>query len=185
MRNLAILSTDCKRAVLERKVNECVSHLAVVQDIFTLLATRHLVQRRLRNVDATTPYQFGHLSEEEGEQQGADVTSVNICIGHDDDAAIAQLGMIEVFADAALQGLNECSDFLKSKDLVEPCSLHIQELSAQRQDRLTNMVAPTLGTSACAVTFNNEQFGLVHITRRAVGEFVRHAAGIECTLALD
>ena len=65
--NLAVLSAYRQRAVLECKVNERVAHLPVIQDIFTLLAARHLVQRRLRDVDATTPHQFRHLPEEEGQ----------------------------------------------------------------------------------------------------------------------
>ena len=65
--NLPVLSAHRKCAILECKINERVAHLPVIQDIFTLLAARHLVQRRLRDVDATTPHQFRHLPEEEGE----------------------------------------------------------------------------------------------------------------------
>ena len=65
--NLPVLSADRKCAILQCKIDERVAHLPVIQDVFALLTARHLVQRRLRDVDATTPYQFRHLSEEEGE----------------------------------------------------------------------------------------------------------------------
>ena len=65
--NLPVLSAHGQCAVLECQVNERVAHLPVIQDVLALLAARHLVQRRLRDVDATTPHQFRHLPEEEGE----------------------------------------------------------------------------------------------------------------------
>ncbi len=43
------------------------------------------------------------IPEEEGQQQSADVGTVHIGIGHDDDLAIAQLGDVKFIADAAAQ----------------------------------------------------------------------------------
>ena len=91
------------------------------------------------------------------------MTSVNICIGHDDDAPVAKLGVIKVFTDTALQSLNQRANFFKTQHLVEARSLHIQELSAQWQNRLANVIAAALGASTCAVTFHDEQFSLLHV----------------------
>ena len=59
-------------------------------------------QRRLRDVDMPAIDQRPHLSVKEREEQGADVRAVDIGVGHDDDAVIAQLVGIEILAaDAA------------------------------------------------------------------------------------
>ena len=65
--NFAVLSADRKRAILECQVNERVAHLSIIQHVLALLAARHLVQRWLRDVDATAPHQLRHLPEEERE----------------------------------------------------------------------------------------------------------------------
>ena len=93
------------------------------------------------------------------------MTSVDICIGHDDDAPVAKLGMIKVFADTALQSLNQRANFFKPQHLVESRALHIEELSAQWQNRLADVIASALGTSTCAVTFDDEEFSLLHVAR--------------------
>ena len=57
-----------------------------------------LVQRRLRDVDVTALDQHRHLAVEEGQQQRADVRAVDVGVGHDDDAVVAQLVDVEVLA---------------------------------------------------------------------------------------
>ena len=46
-----------------------------------MLAVLHLVQRRLRDVDVPALHQLGHLAVEEGQQQGADVSAIDVGIG--------------------------------------------------------------------------------------------------------
>jgi len=58
-------------------------------------------------------HQRAHLAVEEGEQQGADVRAVDVCVGHDDDLVVAHLEGIElVLADAGAQALDEGPDLL-------------------------------------------------------------------------
>ena len=55
--------------------------------------------------------QFGHLSIEEGQQQGADMRTVHIGIGHDNHPVITQLvGVVFLAADAAAQGGDQRRD---------------------------------------------------------------------------
>ena len=85
-----------------------------------------LVQRRLSDVDVAALDQLGHLAVEEGEQQGADVGAVDVGIGHDDDAVIAQLiGVVIVLADAGAERGDQRSDFLAADDLVETRTLDV------------------------------------------------------------
>ena len=50
-----------------------------------------LVERGLSDVDAVLLDEFGHLAEEESQQQRADVAAVDVGVGHDDDLLVAQL----------------------------------------------------------------------------------------------
>ena len=71
--------------------SRCCLQLVVVLEVRLFLALLHLVQRRLRDVDVPALDQLGHLPVEEREQQRADVRAVDVRVGHDDDAVIAQL----------------------------------------------------------------------------------------------
>ncbi len=102
------------------------------------------VQRRLGDVQMTLFDQRLHVAEEEGQQQGADVAAVHVGIGHDDDAAIAQARQVEVIADAGAQGRDQRLDFVVGQDLVQAGALGVEDLAAQRQDRLEVPVATLL-----------------------------------------
>ncbi len=97
-----------------------------------------LVQRRLRDVDVAALDQLGHLAVEEGEQQGADVRAVNVGVGHDDDAVVAQLGDVEVvvaggaagFADAGAERSDERQNLVAGQQFFVTCFFNVQNLAA-------------------------------------------------------
>lgn len=60
-----------------------------VFEVTLLLAVFGFVERRLGDVNVAALDQFGHLAVEEGQEQGADVRTVHVGIGHDDDAVVA------------------------------------------------------------------------------------------------
>jgi hypothetical protein len=99
--------------------------------------------------------QFGHLAVEEGQQQGADVGAVDVGVGHDDDAVVAQLfGVVFVLADAGAQRGDQRDDFLLEHELVEAGLLDVEDLALQRQDGLELAVAALLGGAAGGVTLD-------------------------------
>ena len=55
------------------------------------------IQRWLCNVDIAALNDFGHLAVEEGQEQGANVRAIDVGIGHDDDAVVAELVWIVFF----------------------------------------------------------------------------------------
>ena len=80
---------------------QCDTHQKSIQgglvfDVLLFFANLDFVQRRLRDINVPTLYQFGHLTIEESEQQGTDVRAVDVGIGHDDDAVITQFVNVEV-----------------------------------------------------------------------------------------
>lgn len=139
-------------------------------------AVLDLVQRRLGDVDVAAFDQLGHLPVEEGKQQGADVGAVDVGVGHDDDAVIAQLfRLVFVLADAGAQRLDQRDDFLAGNELVEARLLDVQDLALERQDGLELPVAALLGGAACGVTLDQVELGLGRVLLLAVGELARQA----------
>ena len=77
------------------------------------------------------------LAIEEGQQQRADVRSVHVRVGHDDDAVIAQLVDVEFIGPyAAAQGGNQGADFRRGDHAVKARALDVQDLALERQDGL-------------------------------------------------
>ncbi|MCY1230553.1 hypothetical protein D9M72_429670 [compost metagenome] len=128
--------------------------------------------------------QFRHLAEEEGEQQGADMGAVDVGVRHDDDLVIAQLVGVElVLADRGAECGDQRTDFLARQHLVEARTLDIEDLAAQRQDRLVFARAALLGGATCRVTLHQEDFGLGRVTLGAIGKLSGQRRDIERTLA--
>src|SRR5690606_32530224 len=69
------------------------------------------------------------------------------------------------------------------EDLVDARLLHVEDLSADRQDRLGTRVAALLGRTARGVTLHNEQLALAGVGALAVGERTGHGAGLQQRLA--
>src|SRR3989344_8511583 len=97
--------------------------------------------------------------------------AVNVSIAHDDDLVIADLPDIELFPDRGAHRDDEGANFFIRKHFVEAGFLNVQNLSAERQDRLRAPIAPPLCRTACAWTFNDKEFAFRSVFRGAVGEF--------------
>ena len=139
---------------------------------------------RLRDVDVSALDQIRHVAEEESEQQRADVRSVDISVGHQDDLAVAYLRGVEVvLADAAAECRDHGADFLVPQHLVVAGLLHVQDLALQGKNRLEAAIASLLGGSACALTLDEIEFAAIGIAFGAVRELAGQATAIQCTLA--
>src|SRR3546814_8724033 len=108
--------------------------------------------------------------------RSTDVTAVDIGVGHDDDPVIADLRDVELLgADAGAERRDQRADLLAGQHLVEAGPLDVQDLAAQRQDRLRLAVPSLLRRAAGAVALDQEQLGLRRVALLAVG----HLAGEE------
>ena len=100
---------------LQRDAQQVLLQLVVVLEVDLFLALLRLVQRRLRDVDVAALDQLGHLPVEERQQQRADVRAVDVRVGHDDDAVIAQLvGVVLVLAEAGAERRDQRDDLLRA-----------------------------------------------------------------------
>ena len=126
--------------------------------------------------------EFRHIAEEQGHDKGVDMRAVDIGIGHDDYLIITQfvvigsLGVIGVEAEPYAQCLDDVVDLLMVKGLVPHYTLHVEYLTADRQDSLGVTVTALLGAAACRVTLDDEELAVGGILIRAVGQFAGKSA---------
>ena len=101
--------------------------------------------------------------------------AVDVGVGHDDDALVAQPLVVEVRAGAAAQRLDEVLQLLVLAQLVGRGAGDVQDLAAQGQDRLGLAVARLLGRAAGRIALDQEDLGAVDGVLRAVGELAGQA----------
>ena len=174
---------DMQRGVFERGIEQHRVELGVVLDVHLLLAALDLVERRLGDVDVAALDEHRQLTVEERQQQRADVGAVDIGIGHQDDAVIAQFVDVELIFDAATERGDEGADLCGGDDLVEARLLDIEDLALERQDRLGATIAPLFGGAACRVALDDEELGARRVFFLAVGELARETRDVERALA--
>ena len=76
-------------------------------------------------------------------------------------------------------------DVLARDDLVEPGLLDVQDLAAQRQDRLEPAIAALLGGAARRVALDDEQLAARRVALLAVGELAGQREPVQRALADD
>ncbi len=160
-----------QRRAVHRGVQQVAVQLGVVFDIHLLLSALYLVERRLCDVDVAALDQFVHLSIEKGQQQRPDVRAVDVCVGHDDDAVVAQLVGIEIIAaDTAAERGNQRSHLGRRQHLVETCFLDVQDLSLQRKNGLCSPVTALLRGSSGRIALDEKKLRQRGVFFLAVGQ---------------
>ena len=136
----------------------------------------------------------GHLTIEEGEQQSANVRAVNVGVGHDDDAVVAQLVDVEVvgaalarvccdFADAGTKRRDERDNFSAGEQFFVACFFNVQDLAAQWQDGLEFAITALLGRATSGVALHDVDFAKRWIFFLAIGQLAGQAHAVENTFA--
>jgi hypothetical protein len=111
------------------------------------------------------------------------MTPVDIRVGHDDDLVVAGLADVELGADAASDGSHQRLDLDTREHAVEARALDVQDLAANRQNRLGLARATLLCGAARRVALHDEELGARGIGLLAVRELARQAVIGEGALA--
>ena len=127
-----------------------------------------LVEGRLGEVDVALVDELAHMAEQEGEDEDTDMGTVHVRIRHDDDLTVAELIDVKFLANAAADGLDDGEEGGVAVDLVQAGLLHVQHLTAQRQDGLEAGVSARLGGAACGVSLHQVQLGELGVALVAV-----------------
>ncbi len=100
----------------------------------------NLVERRAGDPDSPGFDKGAHLPKKECENQGPDMGTIHIRVGHDDDLSIAAFFGVELLADSGPDGLNHGLKLLVGENLIGRVLLNIEDLSLQGKNRLKTPV---------------------------------------------
>src|SRR5690606_38027088 len=140
-------------------------------------------ERRLREVDVAHLDERPHVPEQEREQERRDVLAVDVGIGHEHDLVVPRLLAVEVLADARAERRDHRLDLGVAERAIEARLLDVEDLAAQRKDRLRLRVAALHGRAAGRVALDEEDLALPRVAARAVLELAGHPAALEQALA--
>ena len=171
--------------VLRALADEQLLEVRLLLDEALLVADLDAVERWDGGVDVPALHELLHLAEEEREQQRADVRAVDVGVGHDDDPVVAQLFDVELGADPAADRGHDRLDLEVREHLVDAVLLRVDDLAAEREDRLEVLVARVDGGPAGRVPLDEIELAALGIGRLAVGEPAGQAAARERALAGD
>src|SRR5690625_6300327 len=93
--------------------------------------------------------------------------------------------VIAVAADPSAKRLDDGGDLRVVEGLTQGCFLDVQDLSAQRKNRLVVSITPLFGGPASGVPFDDEEFAFCGIFFLAVCEFTWERGVIEDASAAD
>ena len=127
-----------------------------------------------------------HLAVEESQQQRGDMRAVDIGVGHDDDALIAQVVAADILRPCRSPAPAPGRRVPGSAAAFRPPALAtFRILPRKRQDRLGRAVARLLGAAAGAVAFDQENLGARGRIARAIGQLAGQAQLARRGLARD
>ncbi|MNH97547.1 hypothetical protein D3C73_502480 [compost metagenome] len=153
--------------------------LSIADDLIAL----NLKQRRLGDVNIARFDNLPHVAVEEGQQQCSDMGTVDIRIGHDNNLMVTGFGQIKIITDAGSQSGDNRPYFGIGQYTVKPRFFNVQDLPAERQNRLEMTVTALLGRTACRVPFDDVQLADGGILGGAVSQLPRQGAYFKCTFA--
>src|SRR5712691_9962435 len=160
-------------------LHQLAREVALVANVFLALPALHAVERRLRDVNVIALDELLHVPEEKSQQQRANVRTVDVRIGHENNLVIAQFSGVEiVLADAGPERGDDGANFFVPQHFVVARLFDVEDFSLERQDGLVLAVASLLRRPAGRFTLNDEQLAPRRIALLAIGEFSRQAARI-------
>ncbi len=95
--------------------------------INALLAVLDQIERRLSDIEVTVGDQRAHITEEEGQQQGANVCAVDVGVGHDNDAMVAQFREIELLTHRSADRGDQSAHLVVREHLIQAAALDVQD----------------------------------------------------------
>ena len=101
--------------------------------------------------------------------------AVHVGVGHDDDALVAEVFLLELAATLDPQGQHQVGELLVLAQLVQAGGGDVQDLATQGQDGLGAAVARLLGRAAGAIALDDEQLRAVGGVAGAVGQLAGQA----------
>ena len=173
---LEALDVDLALDLLGGDAVEHALFLGVVEGVEHLLADIDAVQRRHGDVDMAGVDQTAEVAQEQRAQQRRDMRAVGVGVGEDADLAVTQpLKIIRAGVDA--DGDGDVMHLLRGQHLGGIDFPGVQDLAAQRHDRLEFAVARLLGGTAGGIALDQKQLGARRIARELQSASLPGSAG--------
>ena len=169
--------------VFHALAHEQVLELGVLLEVHAPASELHVVERRNGDVDVSTLVELRHRPVQKREDERADVRTVHVCVRHDDDPAVAEVRDVELVAEPGADRGDHRLDLRVRQDLVDAVLLGVDDLSAQREDRLRHAIAGLLRGASRGVALDDEELGRFGVLDRAVRELSRERSVLERALA--
>ena len=109
--------------------------------------------------------------------------TVNIGISHNDDLVISQFGNIEIIMNTGTKGGNHSLDLRIGVNLIQTGLFHVQNLTAQGQDRLGRAGTGRLGGATCGISLYDVDLAVLRILIGAVCQLSGQSHTIESGLS--
>ena len=111
------------------------------------------------------------------------MVAVDVGVGHQHDLVVAQLVEVELLVDAGAERGDDRLHLGVGQHLVDARLLDVEDLAADREDRLDPRVAALPGRAAGRVALDDEDLALLGVGRLAVRQLAGQAAAAEQALA--
>ena len=111
------------------------------------------------------------------------MAAVHVGIGHDEYLVVAQLGDVELLAQAAAQRRHNRSKLVVAVNFVDARLFHVEHLAPQRKDSLYFGIAPHLGAAAGGIALHDVDFCFRGVLLTAVRQLAGHTAVFQRRLA--
>ena len=126
--------------------------------------------------------QFRHKTIEQRQQKRGDMSSVHICICHNNNLVIPQLRDIEIisipFGETTAKSINHRLDLRICQDLIDRGLFHIQNFAPYGQNRLVIPITGCLRGPTSRISLHNEDFTDRRVFLLAVGQLSIGVKGI-------
>ena len=159
-------------------------HLLLGLHVIRLLLRPHAKQRRLGDVDVAGGHELIHLAVEKCQQERANVGAVDVGVGHDHNLVIPAFAKVCIDSNAGTDRRDHAPHLLVGEHLVVAAFVGVDDLAAERQDRLKFPAAATLGRAAGRITLHQVDLALLHVATGAVAEFAGQAAARKSAFSL-
>ncbi len=176
--------TDHESELVLDPIEKEPGQISIIAKVDLLLFAADLVKRWLGDEKMSTLDKLPHLSIEEGQQQSADVRTVDVRIGHDDDLVVPHLERVELLlADAGAEAQDERPDFLRREHPVESRLFDVEDLATERQNGLKEPVPTLFCRAARGITLYDEELGQLRVTLGAIRELAGQSRGFQRAFA--
>ena len=107
------------------------------------------------------------------------MSTIHICICHNNNLVVTQLGQIKFIADTAAESSNHGTDFCVGIDSIQASLFYVENLASDWQNSLETTIPSLLSRTTCRITLYDENLAMLWILNRAICQLTWQAAYLQ------